>query len=341
VSLLVAVILVVVSAGAAVAVLMGGRWRRRTPGQHPIPPVGWTAWSPGAAPDATTSSPDLRPARRDHEASAVSVTAGAKLGSGGQGQIYEIVGDPDRVLKAFLVPIPAAKDNLDAVLGALDRVAENLRSLPITLCWPERAVTKENYLLGYVMRRIQSPFYFTSSRGLLSKRLLRELQYAVPRRSAFEMPVVKPNEILELVRLVARFLDAMHRQDLVYGDISWTNFTFALDPIRLCVHDFDSTRCLGGDAFTAQPPLDTIDWDDPDARDASVATLDSDRYKFALLAYRMLIAKDLHSRLDPGGAVAAAASEVLPSSDLQHLWRRAAGPLGTRPQLVEWLRALA
>ena len=336
--LAVAVILVLAAAGAAVAVLAGRRKPGGTRGQ-PAPPVDWRAWSPVATPEAGVTPPAraLRPARRDREADAVSVTAGAELGSGGQGRIYEIVGDPNRVLKAFNAPIPAAEEDLDAILRVLDRVAGDLSGLPIALCRPERAVTDRHYLMGYVMRRIESQFFFTSSWGRLTKRLPRELQYAIPRQSAFQMPAVKPDDMLALVRLVARFLDAMHRHDLVYGDISWTNFTFALDPVRLCVHDFDSTRRLGGDAFTAQPPLDTIDWDDPEVSDAPVATLDSDRYKFALLAYRMLAVEDLSARLDPDKAAATTAQR----SDLQHLWRRAAGRTGTRPQLAEWLPALA
>jgi hypothetical protein len=348
-SLLVAVLLVCASAaaGAGAAIRVRRWWLGRRARRSAVKPIGVIAHAFGQLPDSEADGAArglqpqaLRSARNGRAVGASGVIAGAKLGSGGQGAIYEIVGDPDRVLKRFNRPFAGALDNFTAtILSARAVVTEELQGLGITLCWPEEALTEEHRLVGYVMRRIAPDFYFTSSWGPLSKRLPRDLAFAVPRQTAHKLPfAVKPGDGLELVRLVAHFLHAMHRHELVYGDISWSNFTFALDPVRLCVHDFDSVRRLGADPFTAQRPADTIDWDDPAVPRPFVATLDSDRYKFGLLAYRMLATHDLHSRPSSDGATATPAGG---SSDLRRLWRRAAGAPGTRPQMTEWLQALA
>lgn len=352
-SLLVAVVLVL-AATAAVLLLLR---RRRPPDVQPVPddfrprrpiPAPGAGAGAGAGADATSSLRDFQPVRRTQRTDTARVRRGAKLGDGGQGDIYEIVGDPDRVLKELRRPVPAARETFAAILDARELIAGELRGLPIALCWPERLEIEKNFLLGYVMPRIEADFYFTSLWRRRTKRRVRDLQHAIPRQSVFEMPfAVQPDEAMTLLRLVACFLDAMHRHNLIYDDISWFNFAFALDPVRLCVFDFDSTRPLGTDGFTAPDAVNTIDWDDPEASherdpedlEGSVATLDSDRYKFALLAYRMLIAKDRHSRFDHDGAAAAAAG--LRNPDLQALWQRAAGSRGTRPQLSEWVRALS
>jgi hypothetical protein len=242
------------------------------------------------------------------------------------------------VKKTFLPPLPDGEEAFATVLDARDSIAADLQGLPIALCWPETPLVRGRDLVGYVMPRIDQSFYFT--RDVRRKAQLRELQYAVPKASVFSFPFTESDaDAYALVVLVARFLEAMHTRQLVYGDISWFNFTFALDPVRLCVHDFDSTRRVGTATFNRQPPANTIDWEDLEAPGAAVATLDSERYKFALLAYRMLVAKDHNSRLPP--TLASGTTGLPRDRDLQHLGHRAAGPGGTRPQLSEWLRALA
>src|SRR4051812_18306933 len=90
------------------------------------------------------------------------------------------------------------------------------------------------------------------------------------------------------------------RPPLIYGDLSWVNFSFAPGPkVQLSVYDVDSSRPLGSRSFTRQPPAKTPDWDDPMSPDLPVATLDADRYKFALLAFRLLVSRNFDGRIAP------------------------------------------
>ena len=334
-------VLLVVSVAIAVAgVLLLVRRRPRTPPapQHQVtsyvgimPPGG-----PAAHPDGT---PSPEHAGRQTTGSK-GVQPGQELGGGGQGRVYELSGDPDRVIKTFFNPIPNGATEFAALLEAREAISADLRGLPISLCWPELALVSDRDLLGYVMPRIDPSFYFTTKPGLGGKRMPRQLQYAVPKRSAFSLPsALDDADSRVLLQLIARFLESMHRHEWVYGDISWGNFAFTSDPIRLCVYDFDTTRRLGRVVFTRGGPAQTVDWTDPEASNPPVSTLDSERFKFALLAYRMLVAKDRHSYIDRDRVATVTGLPRL--RDLQHLWHRADGPIGTRPQLSEWVRVLA
>lgn len=206
------------------------------------------------------------------------------------------------------------------------------------LCWPEEVEASGSELRGYVMPRIQSEFYF----DVKGRARERSLDWAVSVQKAFVIPFsVTGQDRLELVRLISRWLKSMHDHNLVYGDLSWKNVAFSVSPeIRVSIFDFDSTRLIGAPSFTGHGALHTIDWTDPAAVDGP-PTLDSDRYRFAALAFRLLVSKDLRASIDP---------ETVPRSlpglhdtDVQRLtrlWRRACGPSGTRPTLVEWCSAL-
>lgn len=132
------------------------------------------------------------------------------------------------------------------------------------------------------------------------------------------------------------------RKPWAYGDISWTNFSFQIHPqVRVSVHDFDSTRIVGRRAMSRAPAAHTIDWDDPKAPDGVPASFDTDRYRFALLAYRLLVSKTLDSRIDPTRIPEQFAPfEAGVSRRLRSLWVRADGARGTRPTVLECIHAL-
>lgn len=153
--------------------------------------------------------------------------------------------------------------------------------------------------------------------------------------------IVDDEQRAQLLWLVARFLDAMHCEGIAYGDISWDNFSFQFDPkVRLSVYYFESTRAIGSRAMIIVPTVNPANWHDPEAP-GEPASFDTDRYKFALLAYRMLVSKTLDARIDS----AQIPKHLATFNDRQvrhmrRLWIRAAGERGTRPTIHEWLWAL-
>ena len=267
------------------------------------------------------------------------VTAG-ELGTGGQGRVHELANDPTRVKKVLLQPLPSAVSEFAHLIALGADINSSLAGLPIHLSWPERATGSDQAVTGYVMKKIPGEFYFVPVNGDPKPRL-RDFQLIEPSR--WTPFTISDADRVELVRLVANFLAVMHARGLVYGDISWTNFAFTLEPeVSLSVYDFDSTRELGMEPVTRERPKETVDWDDPSrAEPPLVATLDGDRHKFALLAYRVLVSRDRGSEIDPSRMINNSALDANQAAWLTALWRRSAGSPGTRPAIGEWLAALS
>lgn len=263
-----------------------------------------------------------------------------QLGAGGQGAVYGLVDNTGQVAKYWDLPLTRGTREFEELVHRRTDVEAEVSGHPIHLCWPESPVRRGGELIGYTMPRIGGQFYFEMTFGSVTKKHARELQHAIPRKQgAVPFPFeVDDRQRLELVYLVAVFLDGMHRNDLVYGDFSWMNFTFSLDPVELCVLDFDSSRVQGSLPFTRSLPLDSPNWEDPQWHGSIVVRMDSDRYKFALFAYRMLVAKSLDAEIDPDRA--AEWGRDTGSAVLSGLWSRAIGAAGTRPPMSQWVAAL-
>lgn len=268
---------------------------------------------------------------------------GSPIGSGGQGTVMDVPGHPDLAVKIFAQPIDRATEEFDRVRTRGLNVISMLGTGDFVLCFPQEARGENGRLAGYVMPKLTPEYYFEVATGRgQPRRTERSLSWALPRPSAFSIPfTVTDADRLALVKLIAQWLRAMHEHDLVYGDLSWANLAFSVDQKpRIAVFDFDQTRVVGDRSFTGMPPAATVDWHDALAPDGP-ATPDTDRYKFALLAYRMIVSKDLHSVIDPdevGDAVAGLSPGQV--ARVRALWRRAAGQWGTRPSLAEWVDAL-
>lgn len=66
--------------------------------------------------------------------------------------------------------------------------------------------------------------------------------------------------------------------------------------------------------------------------------MDSDRYKFELFAYRMLVAKSLNAKMDLERVQEWSRDSGFMT--LNGLWSRAWGAAGTRPSPSQWVAAL-
>ena len=138
------------------------------------------------------------------------------------------------------------------------------------------------------------------------------------------------------------FLDVIHRHDCVYGDISWGNLLYGLNPTTLFVLDVDSIRPLGSPTLTGDRGGATPDWADPIATDSgTTSSFDSDRFKFALLLSRILVTRDLTSPLAHSlGTNAIAGLNEAQHHTVSELLGRSGERAGGRPTMTEWRIAL-
>lgn len=147
-----------------------------------------------------------------------------------------------------------------------------------------------------------------------------------------------PAERYALVVAVLGLFRWLHALGLVVGDVSHANVLWTVRPGPApYLLDCDGVRVVG------RPPVleqaDTPDWHDPLAA-SGTATVDSDRYKAALVAGRVL-SQDPY--VTPGKPLRPL-SGVLDdrrADAVRVLWEQASGARGTRPHLAQWCTALA
>lgn len=166
-----------------------------------------------------------------------------------------------------------------------------------------------------------------------------------PGKAFFPVRVLSAAERIQLVRLVGIFLDTLHANDFVYGDLSLKNMRYATDPMALLVMDMDGVHRISTPVIAEKDLANTPDWNDPYRSSELPLGFDLDRYKYALLVYRLLVVNNVSEAfpLDTTRLVVpdALGLDSEARAALAFLLRRAAaGGTGTRPPIREWLSVL-
>jgi hypothetical protein len=260
---------------------------------------------------------------------------GAKLGSGGQGEVFQVRNRPGEVFKRYLSPAVNA-----AALTALVAFPESLEErdrevLRRQTAWPLARVTDNARVIGFLMREVPTSFYGTTRAG--SK--LRELQYLLyPRKPLWGdiIPLDTTGRVevaLEFVRLG----QILQGHAVVIGDISMRNVLWAHGfPAQIYLIDCDG--CAVGNGPPVLPQPETPDWTDPKLPPTG-ADLDTDRYKVALLVGRVLAA---NAEVRPGRPLSLPPD--LPATIARRVtecFQAAAGGHGSRPTATQWALALS
>ncbi|WP_281154777.1 hypothetical protein [Streptomyces sp. HYC2] len=260
-----------------------------------------------------------------------------RVGSGGQGDVHALADgsllfkeykDPSKVNGSALADLVAFRQGL----GQSDR--SQLDSLA---AWPLCRVVEAGRTLGFLMRRAPSDMVWRTSAG--STKLL-ELQYLIrpPKVAWQEVSQPTPEQRKALALACVEAIDWFHSAGLVIGDISQANVLWSLTP-ETAVHflDCDGFRRAGRTAVQAQAA--TPDWNDPLVPSIE-ATVDTDAYKTALVAARIL-AQDPY--VTPGKELKLVAGCLNGRQDtaVRQLFSQAAGERGTRPRPSEWQTALS
>jgi DNA-binding helix-hairpin-helix protein with protein kinase domain len=250
------------------------------------------------------------------------LTLAEKLADGGQGTVFRLT--DGRLLKLYHPEVAV----LAAELGRLIQLP--VRDLVGgTTAWPTGRVFHRGRCVGLLMP--EAPARFATR--LAGRSRLLELQYLLYPRRAMWASLALPDAVgrRRLAAGYARLFDVLHRNEVVVGDVSMRNLLWTLSggPGVYAI-DCDGFRLVGRPP--AVRPADTAGWVDPASPRA--VTLDTDRYKLALLTVRLLLGNHTvtpadvsgraHSGLDP--AVAALAAR--------------AGRPGDRPPAAAWLAAL-
>ena len=166
------------------------------------------------------------------------VILGAKLGSGGEGTIYEAPSRPDLVAKMWTTPDEAKARKLDALLRSKPSVPTETAS-KVRLAWPQQPMyDKRRKTIGFAMPRASRDQYrefvaysIPSARGRLEK----ELGVSIGER-----------HLLGIARNVAEAFEIVHANGCLIGDVNHTNFLVSPDTSVFLI-DVDSMQVTDKD----------------------------------------------------------------------------------------------
>lgn len=272
------------------------------------------------------------------------LTIGAKLGEGGEGEVFDLAGGYGGfVYKRYRAHGAANGEALERLVALPGEVTPDERERLIRqTSWPLARVLDGEEVTGFVMRKVPPEFWGTAGDPEHPRPRLRELQYLLfaPKPMWGDIRPPDASGRLQLVRQAAALFHLVHRKHLVIGDVSMSNLLWSASPLALFMVDCDGFRVAG--SRTVLPYGETPDWEDPGrprGGQTPEQSLDSDRYKLALVVGRVL-ARD--PKLRPG-------DELAPVGDLPErvaaavprLFAEAGRPRGLRPDAAQWIRALS
>jgi len=267
-----------------------------------------------------------------------------EIGRGGEGIVYALRSRPNEVFKKFKSRSGHGINRpvLERLVGFPQQLSDSDRDILLSrTAWPTTVVEQGNTAVGFLMPRIPDRFFRKHGVRLAPKRVLCEWNYLSLRNRyntnpniVSEVPRFGATESMSLVRDLAATMDILHKNNVVVGDISGRNLIWTdLPQPMVYIIDCDSFHFEGegGVAGLKQTP----DWDDPALPlNDNTTTLDSDRYKLALAAYRAIWA----ASTDRLGGKAAPENREVPDAVME-LVRRGNG-LQNRPTAREWVDAL-
>ncbi len=248
------------------------------------------------------------------------------VADGGQGTVFRLSRPAGTLLKLYHREVAVLSGELRRLIDLPAREVVASRT-----AWPSGRVFDRGRCVGLLMP--EAPARFTTT--IAGRRRLLELQYLLYPQRAMWADLTLPTEE-ERRRIAVGYLELfteLHRNDVMVGDVSMRNLLWTLqDGPAVYAIDCDGFRLAGRPP--AVRPADTAGWTDPAGQ--REVTLDTDRYKVALLTLRLLLG---NHRVTPEEVGAKPLLRARLGPALTALAARAAAP-GRRPAAECWLGAL-
>jgi DNA-binding helix-hairpin-helix protein with protein kinase domain len=260
------------------------------------------------------------------DAQLTDLSAADRIAEGGQGTVFRLSRPSGMLLKLYHREVAVLSGELGRLIDLPAREVVATRT-----AWPSGRVFDRGRCVGLLMP--EAPARFTTTIAGSSR--LLELQYLLYPKRAMWADLALPTDE-ERRRIAVGYLELfteLHHHDVMVGDVSMRNLLWTLhDGPGVFAIDCDGFRLAGRPP--AVRPADTAGWVDP-ARPREV-TLDTDRYKVALLVLRLLLG---NHRVTPEEVRAKPMLRARLGPALSVLAARAAEP-GRRPAAECWLGAL-
>lgn len=158
--------------------------------------------------------------------------------------------------------------------------------------WPRTLVEDNGAVSGLLMPLIPGDFFFELTYAQTGQKTteLRDLkwlnatskQLAANGLSADADFTERLALLAQLVYCVAR----LHKQNWLFGDISFSNAAYAINPPRMILLDCDGASSVGQAAL--RPAVSTFGWEPPECEQLNFASKATDVYKLGLAVLRCL-----------------------------------------------------
>lgn len=258
-------------------------------------------------------------------------SAGVQTRDPGQDAGVESVRLPERRPQLSHAPtpadslVPSGAPTLDRIAAAAQEVHRSLAETSAEFLLPYRSRTDHEGLLTAVEVPAIPESFLEDSRDPVTPRTLQS------RRD------LTTEQRVRLAYDIGRLLEGLHDQDIAFGNMQWSNLLVSDGPQpTVLVQGLHYARPMGEDCAV----IGAFDPDWRTALDPGEPTFDLDRYQYALLLLRFV---------SGAGPLTALRERPVGNSSLEAfhyptgarlLFERAAGPVGSRPTIREWLAVL-
>lgn len=156
--------------------------------------------------------------------------------------------------------------------------------------WPLELVADQGVVKGLLMPLIPDEFFFDTTDPFTDEpaRALRELQYLIAddtQLSAQHLPPVDETDRLALLAQLVYVFRLLHRNGWVYGDLSFMNAAYAVNPPRIVLLDCDGAA---SESDPGRRQAHSIGWKPPECAARNVQDTVTDVYKLGLAVMRCL-----------------------------------------------------
>jgi len=211
-----------------------------------------------------------------------SLHVGPLVGSGGQGDVYELTSGPGRLLKRYRAGVAVDESGLGALVDWRGHLSPKDQSvIDKHTAWPLDVVNCEDGTYGILMNRAPLEYWHAVEGDTLPRDLSWAFMVDAARFVGLQ-PAPPLGAVLMMVQIATVF-DVFHRNGVSYGDLSATNilWTGGSRPSVLLI-DCDAAGVAGQPRALqeAQTPLWNCPW-------PGVEGQERDEYKLAIAFLRL------------------------------------------------------
>jgi hypothetical protein len=282
-----------------------------------------------------------------------------ELAEGGFGKVYHaerfrLPGDSSAIaFKEFTTQVAEQAQAAADAVSFRDRLRpEDRADLDRCTVWPRALVEEQGVTVGLLMPLIGQEFFFQAvdqATGATTRKL-RDLQWLIAspaQLTANGVQEVDETDRLVLLAQLVYDVGRLHKQDWVFGDLSFKNAAFAIRPPRMILLDCDGAADLHNQV---RKQAHSFGWDPPECAQGGLQNKATDVYKLGLAILRCLNpGKSAATMRDPsrlsgkvdatGAALIARAVETDPAGrpttkELYAYMRGLAAPRITPPEVI-------